>query len=137
VPAELTIAQRSQPPCRTSAHPRTHFSPARKQSLASPSAGLRRSLSGINQPKSLTKTSQLSLAKRKWSRPLLTGTAPQTEFSATYSKQTMEKFLTGARTHIRIFQICQLRTQNLAQLIQRPFRKKFGKRDNCPKGDGR
>ena len=38
---------------------------------------------------------------RKWSRPLLTGTAPQTEFTATYSKQTTEKFLTGARTAIR------------------------------------
>src|SRR5580704_5549081 len=38
---------------------------------------------------------------RTWSRPILTGTAPQTEFTATYSKQTMEKFLLGARTAIR------------------------------------
>ena len=37
----------------------------------------------------------------KWSRPLLTGSAPQTEFDVTYRKQTTEKFLTGARTHIR------------------------------------
>src|SRR5580658_5703881 len=37
----------------------------------------------------------------KWSRPLLTGTALQTEFDVTSRKQTTEKFLTGARTHIR------------------------------------
>ena len=37
----------------------------------------------------------------KWSRPLLIGTAPQTEFDATPRKQTTEKILTGARTHIR------------------------------------
>ena len=37
----------------------------------------------------------------KWSRPLLTGTAPPTEFDVTYRKQTTGKFLTGARTHIR------------------------------------
>jgi hypothetical protein len=38
---------------------------------------------------------------RKWSRPLLTGSALQTEFGLTYRKQTTEKFLTGARTHTR------------------------------------
>src|SRR5580704_10141027 len=42
----------------------------------------------------------------KWSRPLLTGSAPQTEFGLTYRKQTAEKFLTGARTHIREMRIC-------------------------------
>jgi len=52
-------------------------------------------------------------------RPLLTGTAPQTEFSVTHSKQTTEKFLTGARTHIRIFSFWTPTTQNPAQLIQR------------------
>ena len=41
-----------------------------------------------------------------WSRPLLTGTAPQTEFDLTYRKQTTEKFLTGARTHIRKTRFC-------------------------------
>jgi hypothetical protein len=39
----------------------------------------------------------------KWSRPLLTGTAPQTEFDVNCRKQTTEKFLTGARTHISNF----------------------------------
>jgi hypothetical protein len=42
----------------------------------------------------------------KWSRPLLTGSAPQTEFDVTYRKQTTEKFLTGARTHIRETRFC-------------------------------
>jgi hypothetical protein len=36
-------------------------------------------------------------------RPLLTESAPQLETGATPSKQRKEKFLTGARTHIRIF----------------------------------
>jgi len=35
--------------------------------------------------------------------PLLTGSASQTECDVTHSEQTMEKFLTGARTHIRVF----------------------------------
>src|ERR1700722_20377026 len=52
-------------------------------------------------------------------RPLLIDSAPQTEFRATHSKQTTEKFLTGARTHIRIFNFSPLTTQNPAQLIQR------------------
>ena len=43
--------------------------------------------------------SQLQI--RKWSRPLLTESDPQTEFDLTYRKQTTEKFLTEARTHIR------------------------------------
>ena len=51
-------------------------------------------------------------------RPLLTGTAPQTEFRATHSKQTTEKFLTGARTHISIFNFSPFPTQNSGQLIQ-------------------
>jgi hypothetical protein len=44
-----------------------------------------------------------SLTKYKWSRPLLIDSALQTEFDVTYSKQTTEKFLTGARTHISDF----------------------------------
>jgi len=52
-------------------------------------------------------------------RPLLTGSAPQTEFNPTHSKQTTEKFLTGARTHIRIFNFSPFTTQNPTQLIQR------------------
>jgi hypothetical protein len=51
-------------------------------------------------------------------RPLLTGTAPQTDFRATHSKQTTKKFLTGARTHIRIFSFSPFTTQNPVQLIQ-------------------
>jgi hypothetical protein len=38
-----------------------------------------------------------------WSRRLLTGSASQTECDVTRSKQTTERFLTGARTHIRVF----------------------------------
>ena len=44
-----------------------------------------------------------SLTKCKWSRPLLIDSDPPTEFDATYSKQTTEKFLTEARTHISDF----------------------------------
>jgi hypothetical protein len=46
----------------------------------------------------------------------LTGTAPQTEIDVTLSKQTTERFLTGARTAIRLFKIRQLRMQNLARV---------------------
>ena len=52
-------------------------------------------------------------------RPLLIDSALPTEFNATHSKQTTEKFLTGARTHIRILNFSPSSTQNLAQLIQR------------------
>jgi len=34
----------------------------------------------------------------KWSRPLLTGTASQTQFVVTSRKRSLKKFLTGART---------------------------------------
>jgi hypothetical protein len=43
---------------------------------------------------------------RNWSRPLLTESDPQTEFDLTCRKQTTEKFLTEARTHIRETRIC-------------------------------
>ena len=59
------------------------------------------------------------LTKCKWSRPLLIDSALQTKFDLTYSKQTTEKFLTGARTHIKVFEFLSFITQNLAQLIQR------------------
>src|SRR5271156_4849584 len=44
-----------------------------------------------------------TVTKCKWSRPLLTGTDPQTEFNVTYSKQRTEKFLTGTRIDISDF----------------------------------
>ena len=47
--------------------------------------------------------------------PFLTGSAPQTEFDVTYSKQTLGKFLTGARTAIKIFKLCARRTQKLTR----------------------
>ena len=37
---------------------------------------------------------------------VLTGSAPPTEIDVTCSKQTTEKFLTGARTHIKETRIC-------------------------------
>ena len=45
-----------------------------------------------------------SLTKYKWSRPLLIDSDPPIEFDVTHRKQKTEKFLTGARTHIRVFQ---------------------------------
>ncbi len=50
-------------------------------------------------------------------RPLLIDSAPPTEFRATRSKHTTDKILTGARTHIRIFNFRPSTTQNPAQLI--------------------
>src|SRR6202020_210106 len=52
-------------------------------------------------------------------RPLLPGSAQNIENDVTYSKQTTEKFLPGATTHIRIFNSQPFTTQNLTQLIQR------------------
>src|ERR1700734_4392240 len=51
-------------------------------------------------------------------RPLLIDSALPTEFRVTHSKQTTEKFLTGARTHISIFNFSPFTTQNPTQLIQ-------------------
>jgi TonB family protein len=50
-------------------------------------------------------------------RPLLIDSALPIEFTATHSKQTTEKFLTGAITHISIFNFSPFTTQNPAQLI--------------------
>jgi hypothetical protein len=59
----------------------------------------------ITSRRSLICISHSPLATRhcsvNWSRPLLTGSALQTEFGLTYRKQTTEKILTGARTHIK------------------------------------
>jgi hypothetical protein len=60
------------------------------------SSGLPTNLSGNNSQFLPPNLPQI----RKWSRPLLTGSALQTEFGLTYRKQTTEKFLTGARTRI-------------------------------------
>jgi hypothetical protein len=55
--------------------------------------------------------------------PFLTGSAPQTEIDVTCSKQTTEKFLTGARTHIKETRICakmnaQISSKLSAQMSQ-------------------
>jgi hypothetical protein len=61
-----------------------------------------------------------------WSRPLLTGFASQTECDVTHSKQTTEKFLTGARTHIRVFRFSpfsiarKLRNQPISETSPTP-----------------
>ena len=46
----------------------------------------------------------------------LTGTALQTEISVTCRKQTMEKFLTGARTHIRESSFCAKMSTEMSEL---------------------
>ena len=48
-------------------------------------------------------------------RPFLTGSAPQTEFDVTRSKQTPGKFLTGARMHIKDFEVCTRRPQKFTR----------------------
>ena len=64
------------------------------------------------------KTEPVVTSKCASGRPLLIDSALPTEFRATHSKQTTEKFLTGARTHISIFNFSPFPTQNPAQLIQ-------------------
>jgi hypothetical protein len=53
-------------------------------------------------------------------RAFLTGSAPQTEFPVTHSKQTTGKFLTGSRTAIKRNTISTLKTQKLAPVISHP-----------------
>src|ERR1700722_16711703 len=62
-----------------------------------------------------------SLTKYKWSRPLLIDSVLPTEFDVPCSKQTTDKFLTGARTHISDFR----KLPNLGPVL---FRKKSSKR---------
>ena len=66
-------------------------------------------------------------------RPLLIDSALPIEFRATYSKQTTEKFLTGARTHISIFNFSPFPTQIPAQLIQHHRYLTNPKRSNRPR----
>ena len=65
-------------------------------------------------------------------RPLLIDSAPPIEFRATRSKQTTKEILTGARTHIRIFNFSPFTTQNPAQLIHRRRHQTNPKRSNDP-----
>jgi len=96
---ERTIARRSHPPRRTS----TRKPGSRPHRFAQ--------IAHQNEPVVTLKCAS--------GRPLLIDSAPQTEFALTHSKQTTEKFLTGARTHIRIFSFCTFTTQNPTQLIHR------------------
>jgi hypothetical protein len=96
---ELTIARRSQPPRRTS----TRNARSRPHKLDQ--------IARQNEPVVASKCSS--------GRPLLTESAPQVEFVLTRSKQTTEKILTEARTHISIFGFLPFSTQNPGQLIQR------------------
>ena len=48
--------------------------------------------------------------------PFLTGSALQTEFAVTHSKQSTGKFLTGARTAIKLAPISALESQKLARV---------------------
>ena len=68
-------------------------------------------------PDDLRTSSSNGSAFRPAFRPFLTGSAPQTKPDVTHSKQTAEKFLTGARTHIKLFIIRPPRTQKLAPAI--------------------
>jgi hypothetical protein len=80
------------------------------------------SLSASSRPGFNPKTSPLSApfsasisAKNcKWSRPLLIDSALPIEFDVTHSKQRTGEFLTGARTHISVFQFSPKSAQNPA-----------------------
>jgi hypothetical protein len=60
-------------------------------------------------------TTLTACAIRDGFRPFLTGSAPQTEFVVTHSKQRTGNFLTGARTAIKLFIIRQPRTQEFTR----------------------
>jgi len=62
---------------------------------------------GVLPPRAIPVPSLSPSQIHKWSRPLLTESDSQTEFDLTYRKQTMEKFLTGTRTHIRETRLAQ------------------------------
>src|ERR1700735_2415038 len=62
---------------------------------------VQRGLSGQTSPQILSGFDQLPANIHHRFRPFLTGSGSQTECDVTYSKQTTEKFLTGARTHIK------------------------------------
>jgi TonB family protein len=71
----------------------------RKQTLASHSnreLSTNRRRNSSRSPRSLFCTNHSPLTTSHWS--FLTGSAPQTKFDATLSKQTTEKFLTGSKT---------------------------------------
>jgi hypothetical protein len=95
---------------------------ARRSNLARPSRSFTLITEGTLAPRHCSRPAKIMpvvASKCASGRPLLTGTASQTEFALTHSKQTTEKFLTGARTHIKVFEFLSFTTQNLAQLIQR------------------
>jgi len=96
---ERTIARRSQPPRRTSTR-EPGSCPHRLAQIAH-------------------KNEPVVASECPSGRPLLIDSAPQTEFVLTHLKQTTKKFLTGARTHIRIFSFWTFTTQNPSQLIHR------------------
>src|SRR3984893_16906203 len=60
------------------------------------------------------KSSPISSIFCKWSRPLLSGSAPQREFDETHAKQRTGKILAGARMPIRIFEIWPKSSRSLA-----------------------
>jgi hypothetical protein len=65
-----------------------------------PTSFLRQLLSAHTTSQIPDRFDQDSLKIKKWSRPLRTGSGSQTEIDVTYSKQTAERFLTGARMNI-------------------------------------
>jgi hypothetical protein len=67
-------------------------------------------------PDNLQTSSSNGSAFRDAFRPFLTGSAPQTEFAVTRSKQRTGKFLTGTRTAIKLFKIRQFRRPKLARV---------------------
>ena len=78
--------------------------PAERRAPASRASTPRRTIRGICSAIPNLKPSQnskISTQICKWSRPLLIDSALPTEFVVTPRKQTTEKILTGARTHIR------------------------------------
>jgi hypothetical protein len=89
----------------------------RRQLAAHPSAKRGHALAGLVRIGS--QNEPVVTSKCASGRPLLIDSALPTEFRATRSKQRTEKFLTGARTHIRIFNFSRFTTQNPAQLIHR------------------
>jgi hypothetical protein len=80
-------------------------------------------------PDNLQTSSSNGSAFRDAFRPFLTGSAPQTEFALTHSKQRTEKFLTGARMHIKGSTISTPKTQKLARV---KLRNRHDAHGSCP-----
>ena len=106
---ELDLLERELSPCKqkTATVPNRELSTVCNSTINTVRAELpaQESLSPLRERRSLP---AISDTNPRPLRPFLTGSAPQTEFDVTPTKQKTEKILTGARTHISDFAIWRI-----------------------------